>query len=93
MWSAIRDGTVDACEWLCGFLVPVGDWIKSHLSDVPMWSVRVALGLAFLSLAVWSFRLSKEYVMEGAQRFTWWNDPRRWASVLLIILIGLYLTL
>lgn len=92
-WTSIWTELVQTCERLCGHLVPVGDWIKSHLVAVPTWRVRRAMALAFIVLAIWSLLLSKEYVMEGAHHATWWNDPRRWACFLMIVLTGLYLTL
>ena len=91
--DSIVRAIVRAMEWFWGQLAGIGTGIKESLMDVPIWNVRVALALAFLALAIGCLCFSKKYAMEGAERTTWWNDPRRWAVVVLALQIALYLCL
>ncbi|MBM3334996.1 hypothetical protein FJY63_10085 [Candidatus Sumerlaeota bacterium] len=76
-------------EILAGF----GSAIKEAMAALPIWAVRAGLAAMLLALAIWCLTLPRRYVMEDAKRSTWWNDPRRWAALVLAIQIALYLSL
>lgn len=93
LWADYLRVMSAAYVWLYNLLVPIGTGLKSALTELPLWRVRFDLAVLFLILAIWCFRISKKYVMEDAPKITWWNDPRRWAVVVLGIQIALYVCL
>jgi hypothetical protein len=63
----------------------------SFFEQIPIFWAKVIITLLYLLLALWVWRRSKSYVLEGAPTKRNWRDLRLWALLLIGIQMALYL--
>lgn len=64
--------------------------MMAWMSEIPIIWAYLLVNLFFLVLLVWCWRLPHSYIFRGAGDQAHWKDLRIWATIAIVMQMGIY---